>query len=206
MKTYPDYIPSWLSDRFESFVWHKDRSAPVVYLTFDDGPAPLVTDFVLDTLDAYDFKATFFCIGDCVQQHPFLYARLQEKGHNIGNHTQNHLNGWKVDKDSYLENVSLARKHIDSTLFRPPYGKLTPRKVTGLKDAGYTIVLWDVLSGDFDTDRTAVDILENLKTNTQPGSIIVLHDNAKCHDVLQEILPNYCAWIQSQGWTSKSLT
>lgn len=205
MKTYPDHIPSWFTDRFTSFLWHKDRTQPVVYLTFDDGPTPEVTTYVLELLKSFNFKATFFCIGDCVKKHPAIYNDVLQKGHAVGNHTHNHLNSWSVLRSRYLRNVDKAARFIESNLFRPPYGKLSYRKYKAILERGYEIVLWDVLSGDFDTNRKPASILENLYANTQNGSIIVFHDSKKCFETLKEVLPAYFSFLKEKGLTSKSL-
>jgi peptidoglycan/xylan/chitin deacetylase (PgdA/CDA1 family) len=205
MKTYPDNIPSWFSGRLPSFLWHKERDVPVVYLTFDDGPTPQVTTYVLDLLKEYDFKATFFCIGKCVVKHPALYKSIAAQQHAVGNHTHNHLNSWKVLRSRYVRNVDKAALHITSKLFRPPYGKLSPGKYKEILERGYKIVLWDVLSGDFDKQRSAQSILENVCLNTRNGSIIVFHDSEKCFSKLQEILPDYFTFLKKEGFTSKAL-
>lgn len=205
MKTYPDHIPSWFTDRFTSFLWHKDRTQPVVYLTFDDGPTPEVTTYVLELLKSFNFKATFFCIGDCVKKHPAIYKDVLQQGHAVGNHTHNHLNSWSVLRSRYVRNVDKAARFIESNLFRPPYGKLSYRKYKAILERGYEIVLWDVLSGDFDTNRKPASILENLYANTQNGSIIVFHDSKKCFETLKEVLPAYLSFLKEKGLTSKSL-
>lgn len=205
MKTYPDHIPAWFSDRFTSFLWHKDREQPTIYLTFDDGPTPDVTTFVMDLLDSYNFKATFFCIGKCVRNNPDIYNTILAKGHAVGNHTNNHLNSWRVTRRHYLKNVDKAARVITSKLFRPPYGKISPGKYKQLLQKDYTIVLWDVLSGDFDNNRNAQSILENVCQNTQPGSIIVFHDSVKCFSKLKEVLPKYFEFLKSKGLCSKAL-
>ena len=205
MKTYPDHIPSWFTDRFTSFLWHKNRREPVVFLTFDDGPTPEVTAFVLELLKSFDFKATFFCIGDCVKKYPAIYKEILQEGHAVGNHTHNHLNSWSVLRSRYVRNVDKASRFIDSNLFRPPYGKLSYRKYKAILERGYEIVLWDVLSGDFDKNRKPTSILENLYTNTQNGSIIVFHDSKKCFKTLKKVLPAYFSFLEEKGLTSKSL-
>jgi peptidoglycan/xylan/chitin deacetylase (PgdA/CDA1 family) len=178
---------------------------PVVYLTFDDGPTPEVTAFVLELLKSFDFKATFFCIGDCVKKHPAIYKDVLQQGHAVGNHTHNHLNSWSVLRSRYVRNVDKAARFIESNLFRPPYGKLSYRKYKAILERGYEIVLWDVLSGDFDKNRKPASILENLYANTQNGSIIVFHDSKKCFETLKEVLPAYFSFLKEKGLTSKSL-
>ncbi|AGC76866.1 peptidoglycan/xylan/chitin deacetylase (PgdA/CDA1 family) [Nonlabens dokdonensis] len=206
IKTYPDRISDWFSDRFSSYYWHGDREKKKVYLTFDDGPTPIVTDFVLKELTKFDFKATFFCIGDKVEQFPRTYNQLLEQGHAIGNHTQHHLNAWKTSSIKYMEDVEKCAQQVNSQLFRPPYGRITGSLTKSLVDKGYKIVLWDLLSGDFDQRRTAASCLENLKTNTRNGSVIVFHDSDKSYKMLQEILPQYLEFLKDQGWKSDSIT
>lgn len=200
MHWYPDIIKDWFSGLFSGYLWHGSRTDKVVYITFDDGPHPVVTPYVLQELERYDFKATFFCIGDCVQRHIDIYDFLSIKGHSVGNHTFHHLNSWKTTTTSYLEDVDLANSVINSPLFRPPYGRITPKTAKNLRVQGYKIVLWDVLSGDFDKDRTAASCLSNLKKNTRNGSIIVFHDSEKAFEKLKVILPDYFRFLKSEGY------
>jgi peptidoglycan/xylan/chitin deacetylase (PgdA/CDA1 family) len=215
MRWYPDRIPDWISRFFPDFTWHGERSKNKVFLTFDDGPTPVVTEFILDELAKYDFKATFFCIGDNVSKHPELFQRIKDEGHTVGNHTQNHLNGWKTDDDEYLENIApacqgttgrFAKAKIKSHLFRPPYGRIKRSQARKLREQGFQIVMWDVLSGDFDLNRSADSILKNLKKNTRSGSIIVFHDSKKAEPILREILPKYLDWIKANDLRGKSLS
>jgi peptidoglycan/xylan/chitin deacetylase (PgdA/CDA1 family) len=157
-------------------------------LTFDDGPTPEVTTAVLDLLSSYQAKATFFCIGENVKKHPTLYNRIIEEGHTIGNHTHTHPNSWKVKYDFYLEDVEEARKVIDSNLFRPPYGKLTPRTLFALRNK-YQIIMWDVISCDFDERVSAEQVEKNVLENATNGSIIVFHDSVKAAPRMLEVLP-----------------
>lgn len=168
-------------------VWSMDTAEKHIYLTFDDGPHPTVTSYVLDQLKKYNARATFFCIGKNVESNPELYQRIINEGHQTGNHTHNHLNGWKTADDVYLHDVSLAARSIQSTLFRPPYGRLRCSQARSLHE--YKIVMWDVLSGDFDKRMTKEKCLENVLQNTKPGSIVVFHDSEKAWDKLQYSLP-----------------
>ena len=154
-----------------------------IYLTFDDGPHPVATPFVLDELKKYTAKATFFCIGKNVIEHPAIYKRIIDEGHGVGNHTHNHLNGWKTNTNEYLNDVMIASKLFKSNLFRPPYGKLrsiqAKRIADAIADKSAKIVMWDVLSGDFDETLSKEQCLKNVIDNTVEGSIIVFHDSEK---------------------------
>ncbi|MGB5982641.1 MAG: polysaccharide deacetylase family protein [Nonlabens sp.] len=200
MRLYPDRIPELIPRLFDGLLWHKDRLQNKVYLTFDDGPTPEVTKFVLDLLRKYDFKATFFCIGDCVQKHPDLFTRILNENHALGNHTYNHLNAWKNSNEEYLDNIDQAAQLIDSRLFRPPYGRITPSLSKSIMEEGYQIIMWDVLSGDFDLNRTSESCLENIVDNTQNGSIIVFHDSLKAQKHLRQILPEYLQFLKDEGF------
>ncbi|WP_298950755.1 polysaccharide deacetylase family protein [uncultured Nonlabens sp.] len=191
---------------FKNYYWHGNRGEKTVYLTFDDGPTPLVTDFVTDLLSQYGFKATFFCIGDKVDRYPATYKLLENQGHQVGNHTYHHLNAWTTKKNRYLDNIDECSKVVDTKLFRPPYGRITSTVTKRLINKGYQIVLWDVLSGDFDQKRTAASCLKNLKKNTRNGSVIVFHDSDKSFEKLKIILPKYLKFLKEKGWDSKSIS
>lgn len=206
MGYYPDRVPDWFSHLFSRYHWHGDREHQKVYLTFDDGPTPEVTEFVLSQLAKYQFQATFFCIGDQVTKNPDIYDLVQEKGHRVGNHTFHHLNAWTTPKEEYLNNVAHCSELVDSRLFRPPYGRITTTIARGLKEKGYKIVLWDVLSGDFDPNRTADSCLKALKKNTRNGSVIVFHDSKKSFQQLQKILPPYLEFLKENAWSSTALS
>jgi len=172
---------------FPNRVWSIDTVERNIYLTFDDGPHPVATAFVLDELKKYNAKATFFCIGKNVESNPGLYNRIIAEGHQTGNHTHNHLNGWTTADEVYLDDVRLAARSIQSALFRPPYGRIRSRQVRRLNE--YKIVMWDVLSGDFDLRISKEACLQNVLENTAPGSIVVFHDSEKAWDNLQYSLP-----------------
>lgn len=168
-------------------VWGIDTFEKNIYLTFDDGPHPVATAFVLDELKKYNAKATFFCIGKNVESNPGLYDRIITEGHGTGNHTQNHLNGWQTADEVYLDDVKLAARNIQSVLFRPPYGRIRSRQARRLND--YKIVMWDVLSGDFDLSISKEACLQNVLKNTGSGSIVVFHDSEKAWENLRYSLP-----------------
>ncbi len=189
--------PGIIQTLFASLVWRVANSKKV-YLTFDDGPIPEATPWVLDLLKSKNIKATFFCVGENVEKYPEIYQRILSEGHSVGNHTYNHLNGWKIDGSQYNENVMKASRVIDSSLFRPPYGKLTPGLIKQLKKK-YDVVMWDVLSGDFDTTLTPEDCLKNVKENAKEGSIIVFHDSIKAIDTLKFVLPEVISFFEEKG-------
>lgn len=161
----------------------------VVYLTFDDGPIPETTPYILDALKQYHVKATFFCVGENVKKHPELYKRIIDEGHTVGNHTHNHLKGWKTSVEAYVENVNLCTGYISSSLFRPPYGKLSWSQYHALKKQ-FHLIFWDVLVPDFDLNKSALHCLDIVKKKTRPGSILIFHDNLKAKNKLSELLPN----------------
>jgi peptidoglycan-N-acetylglucosamine deacetylase len=195
--------PWWLRMLFPpDLIWNIPTKEKVLYLTFDDGPTPGVTSFVLDELKKYNAKATFFCIGENVQQHPELYQRLFAEGHRIGNHTHNHLNGFHTKDELWLNNVKEAAKWIDSDLFRPPYGKIRGFQAKVLKEAtpAYKIIMWNVLSADFDEHNSPQKCFDYVRKNTKPGSIIVFHDSEKAFPNLKYALPETLKLFSGEGY------
>lgn len=196
--------PWWLKKVYSSYMWNIKTKEKIIYLTFDDGPHPVATPFVLDELKKYDAKATFFCIGKNVIAHPDIYMRIITEGHAAGNHTQNHLNGWKTKDDVYLADVAEAGKFIDSSLFRPPYGKITSFQAkhisNALKKDDPAIVMWDVLSGDFDNEITKEKCMENVIMNAGKGSIIIFHDSQKAYERLSYCLPLALKYFTEKGY------
>lgn len=176
-----------------------------VYLTFDDGPHPEATPFILDILKKYQGKATFFCVGNNVRKYPKIYERILQEGHKTGNHTFNHLNGWKTNTEKYLEDIRLARKQIESNLFRPPYGRIKKRQSNLLKKEGMQLVYWSLLSGDFDIELSPQRCLENVVKQIKPGDIVVFHDSEKAWTKLQFVLPKVLEFCGKKGWKLKSL-
>lgn len=182
----------WLLKKFyPQLHWNLDRSQPIIYLTFDDGPIPIVTPFVLSTLKQFNAKATFFCIGDNVQKHPDIYQQLIADGHTIGNHTFNHLKGWKTEDEVYVDNFLKADELLKTSLFRPPYGRIRRSQIQQLKalKPNLQIIMWDVLSGDFDMTLTPADCLKGVLKHTSNGAIVVFHDSLKAFDRLEYVLP-----------------
>lgn len=190
---------------FPKFIWSIDTVEKNIYLTFDDGPHPVITPFVLEILKKYNAKATFFCIGNNVQANVEVYERIINEGHRIGNHTQQHLNGWKNNIHTYLDDVEIASKLINSNLFRPPYGKLKRNQATSIKQKEYKIIMWDVLSGDFDKNITKEKCLQNVISKTQQGSIVVFHDSEKAFEKLEYCLDKVLEHFSQLGFTFKAL-
>lgn len=196
--------PWWLRALYPSLVWRINTAAKELYLTFDDGPHPEATPFVLGALATYNARATFFCIGKNVVEHPGIFHRVIAEGHRIGNHTHNHLNGWKTDDLAYINNIQEASKLIKTNLFRPPYGRIKRSQVKALsKD--YKIIMWDVLSGDFDTGLQAEKSLNYVTQHSGPGSTIVFHDSAKAFKTLQFVLPKVLEHFSEQGYVFKTI-
>lgn len=179
------FLLKWI---FPQYVWKVQRTKKKVFLTFDDGPIPLVTDFILDVLKKQQVKATFFCVGENVAKQQAIYNRILQEGHQVGNHTFNHLNGWKTATKKYVQNVVKAQNRIKSKLFRPPYGKITPKQAKLLQKSGFKIIMWSILSGDFDQEITAEICYKNVIKNVRNGDIIVFHDNIKSKAKLELIL------------------
>ncbi|MAM18445.1 MAG: polysaccharide deacetylase family protein [Christiangramia sp.] len=188
-----------------------------IYLSFDDGPIPEVTPWVLQELKKFDATATFFCIGDNVQKHPEIFQQVLDAGHAIGNHTFHHLNGWKTRTSEYLQNTEKAQQlmadysqHqnqvISAKFFRPPYGKIRNSQASSLVRNGYKIVMWDVISGDYNSQFSAEKCYQNVVQNTVAGSCIVFHDSQKAFPNLQEILPKILQYYAEKGWEFGSLT
>lgn len=190
--------PWYLKTVYPSLVWDIPKSK-TIYLTFDDGPVPGVTDKVLDILSDYHIKATFFCIGDNVVKHHNLFLRIQNEGHAIGNHTFHHLNGWKTENVAYVNDVFACAEKVESQLFRPPYGRIGFNQIQELKKH-FTIVMWDVLSGDFDTTIDADTCYNNVVNNVNDGSVIVFHDSLKAMERLLPTLPKVIDTLLQQGY------
>jgi len=170
--------PSILRRLLPGLIWTIPNEENRVFLTFDDGPDPEITPWVLDTLGKYDAKATFFCLGKNVEKYPDLFERIKREGHAVGNHTYSHLDGWKTRNREYFEDIDRADKLIGSPLFRPPYGRIKPSQIKILKER-YKIVMWDLLSGDFDSKMTTEECINKVKKYTGKGSIVVFHDFIK---------------------------
>tara|TARA_R110002073_G_scaffold108336_5_gene243499 strand:+ start:78216 stop:78836 length:621 start_codon:yes stop_codon:yes gene_type:complete len=206
MKFYTIKTPSIVQRIFSSYTWRFSSTQKEIYLTFDDGPTPEITDFVLEQLEKFNAKATFFCIGKNVKCHHDTYKQILKRGHSIGNHTFNHLNGYKTKNTSYIDNTNQASAHIHSELFRPPYGKLKSSQGKELRKQGYKIIMWDVLSGDFDTSITPEKCLKNVLENTTNGSIIVMHDSVKSKEKIFYALPRILEHFTKKGIEFKAIS
>lgn len=219
----------WL---FRKYVWDIPNKEKKVYLTFDDGPTPNITEWTLEQLKNYNAKATFFCIGDNISKHPDIFRKVIEEGHSIGNHTFNHLNGWKTDNENYIENVALCNIQIadsrrqkvegnkpkveknnlkpafsvlHSNLFRPPYGKIKPSQSRKLRAKGFKIIMWDIVSYDFDKETSPEKCLNNVLKNVESGSIIVFHDSVKAETNLKYALPKTLEFLKEKGFVCERL-
>lgn len=199
--------PWWLKKLYSGLIWNIPVREKVLYLTFDDGPHPEATPFVLDELSRHGAKATFFCIGKNVQAYPQIYKRILSEGHRVGNHTHNHLNGWKTPDKTYFENVREAAMYIDSDLFRPPYGRISAFQSAFLRGAPfhYKIIMWEVLSADFDQALTASTCARNVIRHARPGSVVVFHDSEKAFDRLREALPQVLKHFGELGYRMEGI-
>ena len=206
---------------FATYIWRFSLDVKEIYLTFDDGPTPEITEFVLNELKKYNAKASFFCIGKNIQKHPDIFKKILLEGHTIGNHTQQHLNGWKTKKTHYIDNVIACEHAISNTLekieaskthrqhpklFRPPYGKIKRSQAKELDRKGYKIIMWDVLSADFDTAISNEKCLQNVLENTKNGSIIVLHDSLKASEKVRFVLPKILKEFSNKGFVFKAIS
>jgi peptidoglycan/xylan/chitin deacetylase (PgdA/CDA1 family) len=196
--------PWWIKRIYSSYTWSISTKEKIIYLTFDDGPHPEATPFVLAELKKFDAVATFFCIGKNVLAYPEIYKQILDEGHSVGNHTQNHLNGWKVPNDVYMKDIAEAANYIDSHLFRPPYGRISLFQSRNLRAAmkgkKTKLVMWDVLSADFDSRITNEQCLQNVIFNARAGSIIVFHDSEKCFEKLTYVLPKVLKFFSEKGY------
>lgn len=198
---------------FPSLLWNMPRDTKTLYLSFDDGPHPEITPWVLAILQNYNAKATFFCVGKNITKYPNVFKQLLSEGHSIGNHTHNHLKGWKTSTSQYLENVleaeSIIENYADNTtrnkLFRPPYGRVKQSQIKRLRLLNYKIVMWDVLSGDFDAAISAEECYQNVLENTKSGSILVFHDCENASEKLKIVLPRVLEYYSEKGFEFKGL-
>jgi len=193
-------FPRLLRPLWGKVVWRKDPSKKVIYLTFDDGPVPEVTPLVLDLLDEHNIKATFFCVGENVQKHPDTFAQVMSRGHKVGNHTFNHLKGFSVKDEEYYDNIDKAAELIDSKLFRPPYGRVTGKQMKKLRDR-YAIIMWDVITHDYNKSLSPETIMRTIKRYSRNGSLVVFHDSIKAKENVLVVLPLAIEYWKSKGYT-----
>ena len=190
---------------YPSLEWKVDTNEPNIYLTFDDGPTPGVTEWVLDTLKKYNAQATFFCIGKNVAAHPEIYQRVIDEGHQVGNHSFNHVNGWKNTSSTYVHDVKQCAELVESKLFRPPYGKISPTQIKALKK-DFKIIMWSVLSKDFHPGTSKEKSLKITLKQLKKGDIIILHDSVKAEENMKYVLEKLLIYAQEKGWKCKKLS
>jgi len=220
MNLTPAVTPQFIKTLFPNLVWELPNNDKVIYLTFDDGPTPEITEWTLNTLEQYKAKATFFCIGKNVDTHPEIFNKIVSKGHSIGNHTYNHLKGWKTKTKDYIENIKQTQvafnKHYINTesqiqnpnfinLFRPPYGQIKPKQIKQLTKKGYKIIMWNILSIDWDKSISQETCLENVINNADSGHIIVFHDSLKASKNMQYALPKVLDYFSKKGFEFKRI-
>lgn len=227
MTLTPIKTPVVAKKMFPNYVWDIATSNKIIYLTFDDGPTPEITNWTLITLKQYSAIATFFCIGNNIEKHPDIFQNILNDGHAIGNHTQNHIKGWKTKAQDYIKNIasceSILKKHIPisksqvqtseltnqellvTNLFRPPYGQITPKQGKNLMALNYKIIMWDVLSFDWDQDVNPEVCYKNVVDKATNGSIVVFHDSVKASKNMQYALPKVLEYFSSKGYAFKSL-
>lgn len=209
-------VPYTIQRLIPSCTWRKEGTDKVVYLTFDDGPHPIITPWVVELLGKYNAKATFFCVGDNIRKYPEVCTKLLMEGHAIGNHTMHHIKGWKTGLKHYLgdvndcqaliqtlkgyENMCEPTKPHPTKLFRPPYGQIRPSQIRSLKNQGYNIIQWSLLSCDYDPNLNINRSLSALKKGTEAGSIVVFHDSEKAEKQLKQLLPQYLEHLNSEGY------
>lgn len=203
---------NWLIRKvFPNYIWKIQTNEKKVFLTFDDGPTPEITEWVLAQLNKYNAKATFFCIGDNIRKHPEIFQKTISENHSIGNHTFNHLNGWKTNTKGYIENVTVCNSEINNlqsticNLFRPPYGKIKLSQAKKLIRENYKIIMWDIISYDFDKTISKEKCLENVLSNVVPGSIIVFHDSKKAWQNLEYVLPKTLDFLKKKGYSFEKI-
>lgn len=196
----PKFVMRW----YKHLDWHFSRNEKVIYLTFDDGPTPVITHQVLDILDTYKARATFFCLGRNVDRHSDIYNEILRRGHAVGNHTYSHLKGWRTGLKTYIQDAHLAEHHVNSKLFRPPYGRIRRNQVKYLAKE-YRIVMWDVLTHDYNSKIPEKICLRSVIKGTRNGSIVVFHDSQKAAKNLLYVLPRMLEHFHQKGYTFKCI-
>lgn len=193
-------FPRFLRPLFGKLTWRVKTDSKLIYLTFDDGPVPEVTPQVLDILDEYGWKATFFCVGDNVRKYPEVYQEVLRRGHRVGNHSFNHIRGYRYSVEDYVANVQKASAYIESRLFRPPHGRITFSQIKALKE-DYDIVMWDVITFDYDKTKKPGQIMRTVRNYLRKGSIVVFHDSIKAKDNVLTVLPQALAYWKEKGYS-----
>lgn len=203
--------PGLLKKISTDLIWNVPTADKVIYLTFDDGPIPDLTEYVLRILDEFEAKATFFCVGDNIRKYPEICKKVIEKGHILGNHTLNHLKGWSTKNDSYFKNIETCQEYISNyqksdhkPLFRPPHGQITRNQIKNLR-SNYQIIMWDILAYDFENTHSPSQSLDRVIKLTKSGSIVVFHDNYKAETKLKYMLPGFLKHFKENGFTFKVL-
>lgn len=191
--------PAILRKLYTNGVWRMSELEKKIYLTFDDGPIPEVTPWVLDVLKTHAVPATFFCVGENVKTHNAIYQRILNENHAVGNHTYNHVDGWDTPLADYMNNIEECAKHIDTRLFRPPYGRIRKKQKEAVSQH-YSIIMWDVLSKDYDVQTSPQQCLENACKHVRNGSIIVFHDSLKAKKNMQYALPRFIEFAKKEGF------
>jgi len=197
--------PKIVKQYSSNLIWDIPNNERTIYLTFDDGPTPEITEWVLNILNNYNIKATFFCVGSNVAKHPHIYQQIIHNKHAVGNHSHHHLNGWHTKSADYLRNIEKCNQLLNTTIFRPPYGRIKPTQIKALQQQ-YKIIMWDVLSGDFDSKITSEKCLKNVISNTKSGSIIVFHDSLKAANNLKNSLPKAIDFLLENNFTFGKIT
>lgn len=203
---YPAKMPFFIKWFFPKLIYRHQNNEKRIYLTFDDGPNPEVTPWVLNLLKQEQIKATFFCVGNQIEKYPKILKQVVAEGHQIGNHSYRHENGWHTPVEVYKESIENTKRliakntSVSSQLFRPPYGRITPKQIKILKQSGYKIIMWSLLSGDFSSKLKQSQALYYLKKLTHPGEIIVFHDSRKAFKNLKKILPGYIKYLKEKGY------
>lgn len=197
-------LPGFITSLFRGATWRFDQTKRTVYLTFDDGPIPEVTPWALELLRKENLKATFFCVGENVVKYPEVYQQILNDGHSVGNHTYNHWQGLKKENQEYFRNIEKAGEYIDSDLFRPPHGWLKLSQYRYLKKR-FRIVMWDLISCDYDSSLSSQAVLDNIKDFVRPGSVITFHDSIKAWKNLERALPESIGWLKEQGYCFETI-
>ncbi|WHT37814.1 polysaccharide deacetylase family protein [Myroides sp. mNGS23_01] len=196
---------------FPRYTWQKSKQDKVIYLTFDDGPIPEVTEWVLDVLQQQQISATFFCIGDNIRKHPAIFQRIIAEQHRIGNHTFHHVKGWETPLEDYIANVKQCQQEIvkhrkeGTPLFRPPYGKITKKQANYLLNQGYEIIMWSIITKDYEADLSPQQCLKRTIKRITPGSIIVFHDSLKAEKNMKYALPLLLEYLKKEGYSFATL-